>query len=187
MRVTLTGQHVLSAATACSLQIRLAFYHFDTDRSGELDVRELKSALAKLGLESTGAEVVQIMRKYDSAGDGTINLLEFSKLVADLRAYFASKPPAPAPPPSLPGFDGPHSDRFLSGYARDMGKKYATLNEAAEAALADSSASGVTMEKAGVYTVRRRRMLSASSSGEVSWRKAEPTVEDAVSYGFMRT
>ena len=76
------------------LQIRQAFQFFDKDQSGELDARELHPCLLRLGLEATPSETAAIVRKYDTSGDGLLSLVEFSKLVADVRQFVASRPPA---------------------------------------------------------------------------------------------
>ena len=64
-----------------------AFDLFDTNGSGQLDANELRPALAKLGLETTQVEALQILRKYDSSGNMTIGVNEFGRLVADLKKF----------------------------------------------------------------------------------------------------
>jgi hypothetical protein len=83
------------------------------------------------------------------------------------------------PKPASPGvgalaacFSGPHGGKFLAGYAADGGKHFKSLEEAQAACLADSTASGVTMSGAGVYTIRKGGDLRASPSNETSWKKS---------------
>ena len=86
--------------------MRAAFALFDTDRSGALSRRELRAALSKLGLEVDRAESAEVLKKYDTNGDGTLDIREFNALVEQLVALqraasssAAAAPPSPAPRP----------------------------------------------------------------------------------------
>ena len=54
------------------------FAHFDQDGDGEIDARELKHGLRSFGLSPHIAG--QIMRRYDTGGEGTLRLRDFSRL-----------------------------------------------------------------------------------------------------------
>ena len=47
------------------------FLAYDRDRSMSIDVRELKAALDELGLPAVGAEVDQILAKYNTPGSNS--------------------------------------------------------------------------------------------------------------------
>ena len=64
--------------------VRRAFQMFDTDRSGDIDARELRKALQHLGMEADSAQTQGVLRKYDTAGKGKLVLVEFNKLVQEL-------------------------------------------------------------------------------------------------------
>ncbi len=65
-------------------KVRAAFVHFDTNRSGDIDVRELRAALKHMGIDATGDEAAQVLRRYDTNPDGKLDLGEFAALVADI-------------------------------------------------------------------------------------------------------
>ena len=57
--------------------LRTAFIEMDVDGSGYLNEAELEAALAKAGIEVVKQEVITIVRKYDTNGDGRISIEEF--------------------------------------------------------------------------------------------------------------
>ena len=79
---------------APSQAVRSAFAHFDRNRSGYLDYRELRSALTHMGLDISTAATVELLRAYDDYPDGKLDVHEFGTLVRDLKS--ASAAPAVA-------------------------------------------------------------------------------------------
>jgi len=73
-------------------ETRRAFSDFDTNRSGQLDFRELRQALAKLGLPSDSSTVLDTMRSFDADASGTLSFTEFEKLVALIGEWSARHP-----------------------------------------------------------------------------------------------
>ena len=67
--------------------VHRAFLAHDKDRSGAIDVSELRVALASLGLPADTAQTVAVMSRYDADRSGTIDLQEFRTLVAEVQAY----------------------------------------------------------------------------------------------------
>ena len=63
---------------------RAAFEVYDRNASGALNVRELRDALAHMGLD--GRDAPEVLRRYDEYPDGRLDLREFETLVGDLRA-----------------------------------------------------------------------------------------------------
>ena len=63
--------------------MRAAFEHFDANRSGDLDYRELRSALSAVGVELSAAETIEVLRKYDERPNLRLDLLEFNHLISD--------------------------------------------------------------------------------------------------------
>ena len=74
------------------------FETFDRERRGSLDAVQLRTALTALGVSADLAEAQRVLSEYDSNANGRLELEEFSRLVADLRA---SRQPIPSPPPPL--------------------------------------------------------------------------------------
>ena len=64
-------------------EIDNAFLLFDKDRSGTIDVIELKDALKALGIFLKKDEVKQTMSKVDKDGSGAIDQSEFMALMAE--------------------------------------------------------------------------------------------------------
>jgi len=60
------------------------FSMMDQDGSGCVDAAELRSALGALGIEIDAADAVEMVRKYDADGSGSIGLQEFRALARDL-------------------------------------------------------------------------------------------------------
>ena len=58
-------------------EIREAFNLFDTDGSGSIDPRELKSAMQSLGFEAKNATIYQMIGDIDKDGSGSIDFEEF--------------------------------------------------------------------------------------------------------------
>lgn len=88
--------------------IRNAFSEFDANKTGHLDYSETSAALASLGLECSPEEAAQVLRKYDTTGNGRLELHEFASLVADVNAFRRQQPPKM--PPMLPAIQSttPH-------------------------------------------------------------------------------
>lgn len=61
-----------------------AFSLFDQDGSGSIDATELRSALRAMGTSLEADDAVEILRKYDASGSGSISLQEFRALASDL-------------------------------------------------------------------------------------------------------
>eukprot|EP00960_Hanusia_phi_P060415 764499-Hanusia_phi.AAC.7 len=57
------------------------FQQMDIDGSGELDLKEVKTAFSLLGLEKTDEDLQRIFHEYDSSGDGLIQFDEFSEMI----------------------------------------------------------------------------------------------------------
>ena len=64
-------------------EIDNAFHLFDKDRSGSIDVNELKDAMKALGIFLKKEEVKETMRKVDKDGSGNIDQEEFTALMAE--------------------------------------------------------------------------------------------------------
>lgn len=66
--------------------VEAAFTSFDRDGSGGIAARELRAALAALGVDADGEGVKAMLKKFDADGNGSLDLWEFSQLVHALRA-----------------------------------------------------------------------------------------------------
>lgn len=79
-------------------EIREAFNLFDTDGSGTIDPKELKSAMQSLGFEAKNATIYQMIGDIDKDGSGSIDFEEFLDMMtakmsdkdsrADIRKVF---------------------------------------------------------------------------------------------------
>ena len=63
------------------IEIKEAFDIFDDDKSGAIDISELKAAMANLGLESKNAQVAQMVNDLDADGSGSIDFEEFLNML----------------------------------------------------------------------------------------------------------
>ena len=64
-------------------EIENAFLLFDKDKSGSIDIHELKDALKALGIFLKRDEIKQMMTKVDKDGSGAIDQEEFTALMAE--------------------------------------------------------------------------------------------------------
>ena len=67
--------------------IERIFRKYDDDNSNSIDVQELRRALNDLGLHADESQTRDVMRKYDTNGDGDLQLSEFRLLVEELRRF----------------------------------------------------------------------------------------------------
>ncbi len=78
-------------------RVSAAFDHFDANRSGYLDYRELKNALAHYGIAANEYQASSLVRAYDDRPDGRLDKGEFATLVRDLEAGVMRREGTPAP------------------------------------------------------------------------------------------
>ena len=63
-----------------------AFYRFDKDKSGSIDVHELHSALGTLGIQPDSFQrTLEVMRKFDKDKTGGLELKEFRLLASRMK------------------------------------------------------------------------------------------------------
>ena len=62
-------------------RLNAIFNQFDIDNSGKITAANLKQAFSKFGREITDAEIQEILKEHDVAGDGAISLSEFKKMM----------------------------------------------------------------------------------------------------------
>ena len=65
---------------------REAFDKYDTNHNGELDHKELRSALESIGLKKTSAQAAALLAKYDKDQSGLMEFDEFQQLCTALEA-----------------------------------------------------------------------------------------------------
>jgi len=63
---------------------RVIFERFDKDKSGQVDVAELKEGLSALGLDLERSQLMELLKKYDENEDHVFNEKEFESLAQDL-------------------------------------------------------------------------------------------------------
>ena len=64
------------------LEIKEAFDLFDTDKSGEIDVAELKKALTQLGIDAKNQTLNKMIADIDKDGNATIDFDEFINMMS---------------------------------------------------------------------------------------------------------
>ena len=87
-------------ALATPREMERTFWMLDTNRSGAIDRKELRKALAALGFDADLPATRAALAQYDKDLGRTIDLFEFTKLVRGLvYAIDAENAPPPPPPP----------------------------------------------------------------------------------------
>ena len=87
-------------ALATPREMERTFWMLDTNRSGAIDRKELRKALAALGFDADLPATRAALAQYDKDLGRTIDLSEFTKLVRGLvYAIDAENAPPPPPPP----------------------------------------------------------------------------------------
>ena len=81
----------------------------DKDGSGDIDAKELKKALAQIGLKGDTTQAKSVIEKFARDGNSALNLVEFQKLVKELESMssmgmLGTKAPAPARSGGLGGY-----------------------------------------------------------------------------------
>lgn len=66
-------------------QVQAAFRRFDANHSGRIDYRELRSALALLGVDSSTENAQKMLQRYDKNASGLLDVHEFNDLLGDIR------------------------------------------------------------------------------------------------------
>ena len=79
-------------------ELRAAFDNFDRNRSGKLDHKELRKALAAISMEIDSVQAADLVAKYDKDQSGLMEFDEFKELAMNLRAVNVSFDGAKAPP-----------------------------------------------------------------------------------------
>ena len=67
--------------------VEIVFARYDKDRSGDMDVIELKQALRALNMPVDTAEADQVLNAFDVDSSKRLELHEFRTLVERLRAF----------------------------------------------------------------------------------------------------
>merc|ERR1712146_858276 len=63
-------------------EIKEAFDLFDTDQSGEIDLKELKAAMQLLGYESKNDTIFTMLNELDKDGNASLDFEEFLELMS---------------------------------------------------------------------------------------------------------
>ena len=72
-------------------EVHRTFLHHDADGNGRIDVAELSAALQSLGISAGILQASRILKKYDVDASGGLELSEFRRLVAEVRAFHRSR------------------------------------------------------------------------------------------------
>lgn len=73
------------------IELKNAFDTFDTDKSGSIDIKEMKEAIGNLELESASSAILQLVLDFDSDNSGKIEFSEFLDLVSGKTGDESSK------------------------------------------------------------------------------------------------
>jgi centrin-1 len=63
------------------LEIKEAFDNYDTDKSGNISINELKDALLGMGIDAKASTLVTMMNEIDKDKSGTIDFEEFFNVI----------------------------------------------------------------------------------------------------------
>merc|ERR1712196_271274 len=63
-------------------EIKEAFDLFDTDQSGEIDLKELKAAMQSMGYESKNETIFTMLSELDKDGNASLSFEEFLELMS---------------------------------------------------------------------------------------------------------
>lgn len=80
-----------SLSSEVKSELTQAFCQFDKDGDGRITADELGSVLRALGVETTEAEVAQMMREADLDGNGSVDLDEFLAINARAEQMLAGQ------------------------------------------------------------------------------------------------
>ena len=80
----------VALAPPVGTDVSAVFQRYDADRSGDLDLVELRTALVALGLPVDMPEAAAVLARYDADLSGRLELDEFAKLVEQLRDFQAA-------------------------------------------------------------------------------------------------
>merc|ERR1719453_2338062 len=73
---------LVQSAARKGVDFRESFEHFDTNRDGEIDEREFRDGLERLGFELTRSEVGEIMDAFTTgSGSGRIKYRDFIRAI----------------------------------------------------------------------------------------------------------
>ena len=67
-------------------EIRKDFKRLDRDRSGFIDLNELREGLKRYGIKLSSRQTRQLMRRYDDDPDNQLEMREFVQLKRDIDA-----------------------------------------------------------------------------------------------------
>ena len=99
--------------TAAPDAVEEAFTRYDGDRSGDIDVFELRGALQAMGLDTDTEEAATLLARFDTDRSGRLELKEFRTLVGELKQFQAAAAESRGVPlvsgmlhPTRPGYSG---------------------------------------------------------------------------------
>lgn len=97
IKVTALGKPALLEAVSRVVRVtRHMFYELDTQDTGRLYIEQFRAGLARLGLRLDDHQSLELFQRFDTDGDNTIDLLEWTEYlkVEDLatRPFFTSTP-----------------------------------------------------------------------------------------------
>ena len=69
------------------LELKRAFRQYDRDGSGDVKIKEMRALLRDIGVKMTEGEMNDYLDQVDADGSGSLDKMEFFKLVSDLKGH----------------------------------------------------------------------------------------------------
>mmetsp|Transcript_26340 Transcript_26340/g.78485 ORF Transcript_26340/g.78485 Transcript_26340/m.78485 type:complete len:168 (-) Transcript_26340:16-519(-) len=82
VRTKVRAKHRTELKDEQKAEIKEAFDLFDTDQSGEIDLKELKAAMQSLGYESKNDTIFTMLAELDKDGNASLDFEEFLDLMS---------------------------------------------------------------------------------------------------------
>ena len=166
-----------ASARPVAPQVDKAFREFDLDNNGRIDANELREALRRLGMTTSGAQAREVLAKYDTqAADGGLDVHEFEVLVGDLARFMGIDP-------RTLGLGGGATDAALERKIRLAFERFdADRNGAIDAGELREALAHLGMRADGSQAVQVLRQYDADRSGGIELREFSQLVKDLIEY-----
>ena len=143
------------------------FRRFDRNGSGQLDYREIRTALGELGVDCTTDQAVRVLQAYDVDGNGLLDLHEFNSLAQRLGLSLQT-----------PGYGGggygggamsPYGAPYGGMIGRSPGGRYAMMPRRFEYGAGLDSEYDGDLHNSGAWKRLPRNVAQWTTADVVSW------------------
>merc|ERR550534_613242 len=159
-------------------EIKEAFDLFDTDQSGNIDLRELKAAMQSLGYESKNETIFTMLGELDKDGNASLDFDEFLELMAGKDGTRDDRDGREEIDKVFRLFDaeqkGAISVKDVQRVAKELGERLSQeeITEIVRRAVVDESSLEISPEE--FYVIMTKKDLSLKATD----KRSPPTKED---------